>query len=156
MHSNCFNTHLYPSFALDIIVDIHRPLSDPTWDSLDDEDAVLLEYGYSRIFALQHWVNSLLFRAMSAKFGHGISTTPLRYSILSYLARDIPISNKCDGMDGRYRRLAIDALGKKLWDRSIQEAELFAAYFLVLRTEWHSSVSIRHYEGCIGMYKFIA
>ena len=93
---------------------------------------------------------------MSARFGRGILATLLRYSILFYFAHDIPISNKRDGMDGRYRRLAINALRKKLCDCSIQEADLFAAYFLALRAEWHSSVSIRHYEGCIGMYKFIA
>ena len=56
----------------------------------------------------------------------------------------------------QYAKMALKMLSTKLRSCDVGEADLFAAYFLSLRTKWHSLDSIRHYHGGIAMYNVLA
>ena len=118
---------------------------------------MLFQYAYSDYYASQHWINSVLFRTLSSVFDLGIQPPVLRYSILAYLAHHVPNrDNRLVWNEEKYRTIAIRMLSNNLCNRIVEEADLFAAYFLALRTTWHSLDSIQHYQGCISMYRFLA
>ena len=131
-------------------------VSELLWTNLDEQDAKLIHYAYSDEYASQHWVNSVLFRRLSSVFTKGIEVPLLRYSILTYFAHYAPNCKKLEWREMQYAKMALKMLSTKLRSCDVGEAELFAAYFLSLRTKWHSLNSIRHYRGCIAMHNVLA
>ena len=143
-------------FAQSALLEIPPTVSESIWASLSNNESMLFQYAYSGDYASQHWINSVLFRRVSSVFDFAIEPLVLRYSILAYLAHHAPNRDRLAWNEEKYRTIALRMLSNNLRNRKVEEADLFAAYFLALRTPWHSLKSIQHYQGCIAIYRFLA
>jgi hypothetical protein len=141
-------------FAHGAVLGLRPPVSASIWPLLDSDAVMLFHYAYSDEYKFHHWVNSFLFRKLSFVFTPTIQPPLLRYSILAYLAHYGP-SHGLAVKEEQYRRIALRILALKLRTCNIDEADLFAAYFLALRTTWHSLDSIQHYRGCLNIYRYL-
>lgn len=65
------------------------------------------------------------------------------------------LQNRFTENEEKYRRIALDMLSKKINNGGLDETDLFATYFLVLRSKWHSLSSLKRYENCIRIYRFL-
>lgn len=131
-------------------------ISDPIDAIVDQDEARLLQQGYSDTFQKSYTRIAQVFRALSSVFTRGIQSPALRLSMLAYIADTVPgdiyVQKKED-----FRTMAQRTLGKNLLTpMNIQVADLFAAYLLCYRLSWNSPGAIRHYEGCISLHNYLS
>ena len=127
------------------------PISDSTSISLDPDEAMILQYGYSDEYHANFSVEPSLFRALASQFNRAIQSPSLRYAVLACVAEWISGQRSKE-----YLLKARHTLGRRLLDpQSVDEADLFAAYLLCLYQPYGTPQATRHLHGCLAIYDFL-
>lgn len=127
------------------------PISDSAGVLIHSDEAMILQYGYSDEYHANFSVEPSLFRVLASQFSRAIQSPSLRYAVLACVAEWISGERSKE-----YLATARRTLGKKLLDpRSVEEADLFAAYLLCLYQPYGTPQSTRHLHGCLAIYNFL-
>jgi hypothetical protein len=111
---------------------------------------MLLEHAYSENGGVGHWHQPII-RMLANQFGSSISSRSLRHAVLTYSAKWLPEKLFLEKLE-YHRALSIRALSLKIRNpKRIDEADVFASWFLSQISYFGHFEASCHAAGCISM-----